>query len=82
MDHCNNTTLIISPLASVGGPGWDYFSATCWFFGRNLYDQLQYPIGLIDTDWGGTRVEAWSSLDALAKCNASLIRYWPTLSPI
>eukprot|EP00731_Ephydatia_muelleri_P021229 Em0013g956a len=64
---------VASP-ASVGGPDWGYFSATCWFFGRNLYDQLQYPIGLIDTDWGGTRVEAWSSPDALAKCNASLIR--------
>ena len=24
--------------------------------------------GLIATDWGGTRVEAWSSPDALKKC--------------
>ena len=24
--------------------------------------------GLVDTDWGGTPVEAWSSPDALAKC--------------
>ena len=26
------------------------------------------PAGLVDTDWGGTPVEAWSSPDALAKC--------------
>ena len=24
--------------------------------------------GLIDTDWGGTPVESWSSPDSLAKC--------------
>ena len=24
--------------------------------------------GLVDTDWGGTPVESWSSPDALAKC--------------
>ena len=53
---------------SVGGGNWTYFSATCWFYGRNIYDVVQYPIGLVDTDWGGTPVEAWSSPDALAKC--------------
>ena len=25
--------------------------------------------GLIDTDWGGTPIEAWSSIDALSQCN-------------
>ena len=29
-----------------------------------------YVIGLIGTHWGGTRVEAWSSPDSLATCNA------------
>jgi sialate O-acetylesterase len=53
---------------TVGGGNWTYFSATCWFYGRSIYDTLQYPIGLVDTDWGGTPVEAWSSPDALAKC--------------
>lgn len=52
----------------MGGGDWTYFSATCWFYGRNIYDFVQYPIGLVDTDWGGTPVEAWSSPDALAKC--------------
>ena len=25
--------------------------------------------GLIDSDWGGTPIEAWSSIDALSQCN-------------
>ena len=29
-------------------------------------------VGLIDTDWGGTPVEAWSSPDALAKCGVKM----------
>ena len=41
---------------SVGGGNWSYFSATCWFFGKNLYQTLQYPIGLIGTDYGGKLV--------------------------
>lgn len=59
---------ILSPTETVGGSPWGYFSATCWFFGRDIYDYVKYPIGLVDTDWGGTPVEAWSSPDALAKC--------------
>ena len=34
---------------------------------------LSYGIGLVDTDWGGTPVEAWSSPDALAKCKNTTI---------
>ncbi|XP_059212415.1 sialate O-acetylesterase-like isoform X2 [Centropristis striata] len=44
------------------------FSAVCWLFGRNLFDKLQYPIGLVESCWGGTRVEIWSSSRALQKC--------------
>jgi len=57
---------------SVGGPAWKYFSATCWFFGKETYKKRRYPIGLIDSDWGGTRDEAWSSPEALKVCNASI----------
>ena len=52
----------------MNGSAWGYFSATCWFFGVNLYDSIQVPLGLVATSWGGTRIEAWSSLDALNKC--------------
>jgi sialate O-acetylesterase len=37
------------------------FTATGYFFARELYDQLKIPIGLINTSWGGTHVETWTS---------------------
>lgn len=37
------------------------FSATAYFFGRELYNNLHVPIGLIHTSWGGTIAEAWTS---------------------
>ena len=35
------------------------FSAVGYFFGRELNDQLDVPIGLIDDSWGGSSCEAW-----------------------
>ena len=54
--------------AAVNGSAWSYFSATCWFFGMNLYDSVQVPLGLVASCWGGTRIEAWSSPDAIKEC--------------
>ncbi len=52
------------------------FSAVAYFFARNiqkaLADKKQHiPIGLIDSTWGGTPAEAWTSMDTLG-ANASL----------
>ena len=41
------------------------FSATAYFFGKDLYNSLKEPIGLIHTSWGGTVAEAWTSEKAL-----------------
>lgn len=41
------------------------FSATAYFFGRDLYKNLNVPIGLIHTSWGGTLAEAWTSAGSL-----------------
>ena len=51
-----------------GGPGFSYFSATCFFFGRDLHRALggKVPVGLVASDWGGQKVECFSSPDALA----------------
>jgi len=43
------------------------FSATGYFFGRKLYNELKVPIGLIDSSWSGTPGEAWVSGPALAQ---------------
>ena len=36
------------------------FSAVAYYFGRKLYKNLDVPIGLISTNWGGTRIEPWT----------------------
>jgi len=61
---------VSKPSAFELNNAWGTFSATCYFTGRSLYVALggKVPIGLVDSDWGGTRVEAWSSPDALKKC--------------
>jgi sialate O-acetylesterase len=41
------------------------FSAVGYFFARELHGQLKVPVGIIDASWGGTRVEAWTSREAL-----------------
>jgi sialate O-acetylesterase len=50
------------------------FSAVGYFFGREIYQHLKVPIGLIHTSWGGTPAEAWTSHEALASV--------PDLQPI
>jgi len=48
------------------------FSAVAYFFGREINQKEHVPIGLIDSTWGGTPVDAWTSLDALSS-DASLM---------
>lgn len=36
------------------------FSAAAYFFARNLHTNLNVPIGLIESSWGGTRIEPWT----------------------
>ncbi|CAN9511542.1 unnamed protein product [Ophioblennius macclurei] len=49
------------------------FSAVCWLFGRYMYDVLKYPIGLVESCWGGTPVETWSSSRVLRQCGLDQI---------
>ena len=42
--------------------GW--FSATAYFFGREIHQKTGVSIGLINSSVGGTPIEAWTSLEA------------------
>ncbi len=40
------------------------FTAAGYFFARELYNKLKVPVGLLNTSWGGTIVETWTSHEA------------------
>jgi sialate O-acetylesterase len=68
------------PLENVEPKGWAACtpetvadsSAVAYFFARNLQQKLGVPIGLIESSWGGTAAESWTSLHALS-ADASLM---------
>jgi sialate O-acetylesterase len=41
------------------------FSAVEYFFGRHLFHALNVPMGLIESNWGGTPAQSWTSKQAL-----------------
>lgn len=43
------------------------FSAVAYFYGRELHAKLKVPIGIIDSSWGSTDIQAWMSMRALAE---------------
>jgi len=43
------------------------FSATGYFFGLQLSQKLNVPIGLVFSSWGGTVAEAWTSSEFISR---------------
>lgn len=43
------------------------FSAVAYFFGRKLHTELDVPIGLINSSWGGTNIQTWISWDIMSQ---------------
>lgn len=56
VDDPRGTWTVCSP-DTVSG-----FSAVGYYFGRKLNKELNVPIGLVGTNWGGTRIEPWTPL--------------------
>jgi len=65
-------TIASSPADDVKGGDWKIcspenvpdFTAVGYFFARELYQTQRVPIGLINTSWGGTHSETWTSREA------------------
>ncbi|MBM4142270.1 MAG: 9-O-acetylesterase [Lentisphaerae bacterium] len=69
------------------------FTAVGFAFGRRLARELDVAVGLIDASWGGTRIEAWISREALVRHErtsgevaryealVSGVRYWRRFDP-
>jgi len=62
------------PVQDLGAAKWAVcrpetagaFTAVGYFFARRLQQDLQVPIGLVNSSYGGTRAECWLSAEALA----------------
>lgn len=62
-----------SPVDTVVGGPWTYavpgqvgdFSAVAYFFARELREHMEVPIGILNTSWGGSRIEPWMTPEAL-----------------
>ena len=62
------------PAQFGNGNGWvrtspevaAWFSATAYFFGRKLHQDLNIPIGLVNASWGGTLIQPWISQQGYA----------------
>lgn len=58
---CKGTWSICTPQTASA------FSATAFFFGKKLMNELNVPIGLIHSSWGGSPIEAWMGAKSLDK---------------
>lgn len=57
---CKGGKWLVSNYESVSS-----FSAVAYYFGRVLNQALDIPIGLITTNWGGSKIEAWMSEESI-----------------
>ncbi|MFC2138885.1 sialate O-acetylesterase, partial [Bacteroidota bacterium] len=58
---CNGQWIVCSP-ETVGN-----YSATGYYFGKKIHKDVDVPVGLIHSSWGGTPVESWISDETLKK---------------
>ncbi len=65
--------MAFQPRKTITSSGWqpcwpesaESFSAVAYLFARELYEHLHVPIGIINTTWGGTTAQTWTSAEGL-----------------
>lgn len=80
-DNCEGSWKVCSPEEMI------HFSSVGYFFGKNLQQTLKMPVGLINSNWGGTCAEVWTPKqiveeDAVLKAASKTINpaaWWPNL---
>jgi sialate O-acetylesterase len=63
----------LTPQTDISTAGWEMadsihvkrFSAVAYFFARKIHADQHVPIGIIQSTWGGTPVQAWTSREML-----------------
>lgn len=59
MDDCQGKWLVCNPKNLYD------FSAVGFVFGRKLHKELNVPVGMIQSTWGGTHAESWTKMDVM-----------------
>jgi sialate O-acetylesterase len=65
----------LQPAEKITGGEWQEcnprtvlpFSAVGYFFGRFIHKEVGVPIGLLNTNWGGTNIETWTSGESIGQ---------------
>lgn len=57
--------MVCTPENLVKSGEWSGFPAVGYYFGREIQSFTKQPVGLIGSCWGGTRINSWTSLEAL-----------------
>jgi sialate O-acetylesterase len=83
-------TVALEPKEDINGGDWKVcsaataadFTAVGYFFARELFKELNVPIGLLNTSWGGTHSETWTSREAFENSDEfkSMISTMPKLN--
>jgi sialate O-acetylesterase len=63
----------LKPQSDISGGKWKIcdsanvkdFSAVAYFFARKIHYDQKVPVGIIQSTWGGTPIEAWTSREKL-----------------
>jgi len=80
-ENCEGSWKVCSP------EEMKHFSAIGYFFGNNLQQGLNMPVGLINSNWGGTPAEVWTPKQLIdndpdLKAASKKLKpadWWPTL---